>query len=89
VTDVVSKILEAIDEDIRRADSRIEASEKKVEEASQIFDDACRSLERAQAVVQETREGLTPLEDEKSLVTEKFGRNKGELLHVQVSSGFH
>ena len=59
-------------------------AEKNAEVAEKSFDDVYRATEQAHEAIQAIRNGLVPLEEGKSHVRDRFERNKGELLSVQV-----
>ncbi len=74
-----------MDNHLREADGHIEEAERKAETVDQVFTNATQASEDAHRAIEEIREGLPPLEEGRARVRERFDRNKGELLYVQVS----
>ena len=70
---------------MRDAQTRIVDTEKDAEVAEKSFEDVDRATGQAREAIQAIRDRLVPLEEGKSQIRDRFERNKGELLSVQVS----
>lgn len=81
---MVEQVRQKIDDEIRGADVRINEAEHKVGTANSAFEQATEYLQRAQSTVNELKEGLTPLEDGRAEIRDRFNKNKTDLIGVQV-----
>ncbi|KAI9834239.1 MAG: hypothetical protein M1819_003077 [Sarea resinae] len=77
---VLANYISAVEE----AERVIEAAEAKARTVEQTFDDADRTCTETTAALQEIKNGLAPLQDERNQVKDQFDKNKDELLSVQT-----
>lgn len=74
----------ACDDQLRKIAATIESAKKEAVEASDTFDTADRALENAYAIVNELKEGVAPIQDEKDIVKQQYDRFKSEAMSSQV-----
>ena len=72
------------DDDLLKVAKTIINAGREAAEASETFDNANQTLERANAAVIELRHGLIPIQGEKDIVRQKSDETKAEALVSQV-----